>query len=138
MIGPKSTSQIPQEKDLVSHKTNNLEQEKFCNMSGDDNNNPEPWEHSKAKQVLYKDIVNGVVCKQDKPKDVYQMHNGLYKPYKYERFHTNLRNLENLVNLLKEHANEDEKAFENDFKVISNLCTSAKTHNGTGQKRRSF
>jgi hypothetical protein len=46
-------------------------------------------------------------------KEVYEMHNGAYHKYPYDRFKINLKNLRQAINDLQKAASEDEIALEN-------------------------
>jgi hypothetical protein len=54
---------------------------------------PTKWRYSDAKKVLRKDIVDGVVTRDTNVHVVYNMHNGVFLEYEFEKFRTNLRNL---------------------------------------------
>jgi hypothetical protein len=71
------------------------------------------WIHSKEKDQLKKDILDGVVTDDMRPAVVYQMHDGIYQKYKYTNFTTNLRNLRIAITKSIAAAYEDEIAFQN-------------------------
>jgi hypothetical protein len=74
----------------------------------------EPWRNSKAKRLLYKDIVKGIVSEDAIPYEVYGMRDE-YQVYKYENFVTNLKNLLRLVDKKQAFADSDEAAFNHDL-----------------------
>ena len=71
------------------------------------------WRGSEARKVLNEDIVKGVIAGME-PRNIYMMHNGLYKPFKYERFRSNLRNLCIAVSKQYESSYKSSAAFDND------------------------
>jgi hypothetical protein len=71
------------------------------------------WKTSEEKEQLRKDIINGVVKGDMKAEIVYQMHQGAYHKFKFERFKDNLQNLRNAIIKSKTAAEEDEFALLN-------------------------
>lgn len=61
-----------------------------------------PWKKSREKEMLKKDIIDGVVREEMNPEQVYNMHAG-YKKFKYVNFKQNLRSLHKTINR-KKHA----------------------------------
>jgi hypothetical protein len=55
-----------------------------------------PWQDSRAKKKLTKDILNGKVPPEWKPMRVFAMRPDLYKPYK-KNFGANLRRLQKSI-----------------------------------------
>ena len=51
------------------------------------------WLGSEEKEMLRNDIVNDIVSDQETAKDVYEMHDGAYHKFRFERFKVNLQNL---------------------------------------------
>jgi hypothetical protein len=74
---------------------------------------PPKWRYSAAKKQLRKDILAYVATEEMNAATVYDMHNGLYHPYLYERFKPNLKNLHASIKKLRNAARQDEIAFGN-------------------------
>ena len=74
---------------------------------------PVKWYYSKAKQLLLKDLIDGVVTDDMYPKDVWKMRDE-YQAYPLKRFGVNYRGLQDTVNELKATAAADEEAFQHD------------------------
>jgi hypothetical protein len=51
------------------------------------------WRYSEAKKLLRKDIVDGVVTMHSNVHVVYNMRDGIYLDYEFEKFRNNLKNL---------------------------------------------
>ena len=76
--------------------------------------NKEPsWSKSKEKEKLYEDINSGEVAGMS-TKEVYEMHDGIYKKFKYPNFRTNLRNLRNKVAKDRMAADKSKEAYDHD------------------------
>jgi hypothetical protein len=69
------------------------------------------WKTSKEKELLKKDIEDGVVSTQDQARSVYDMHNGVYHRFPYENFRNNLRNLLKTSEKSQTAANRDAAAL---------------------------
>lgn len=97
---------------------------------------PPVWKGSKEKLILYNDIVAGVVKEESKPKDVYEMHDGIYKKFVYTNFRSNLRTLKNMVKEQMEQATDDATALDHDLAIVGNYYSSTKPrwHNSDAEK----
>jgi hypothetical protein len=73
-----------------------------------------PWQDSKAKKKLMKDILSGKVPPEWKPMRVFAMRPELYKPYK-KNFGSNLRRLQKSLKDQQDRANEDDAAVRHDL-----------------------
>jgi hypothetical protein len=71
------------------------------------------WIHSKEKENLKDDIINGVVSETMHAREVYEMRNGSYHKFPYHRFQDNLKNLRKAIQMARDSAREDEIAFGN-------------------------
>ena len=65
-------------------------------MANNRNKNPTPWAKSDAKFKLREDIIGGVVTKDMRPSEVYNMRPE-YMDYNYQKFRTNLLSLRKAV-----------------------------------------
>jgi len=74
------------------------------------------WQYSRAKEILYDDIISGTVLSHMKPAIVYQMHPE-YKLYPYKNFPTNLRNLRKAIGLKQVEADRVTSALAHDLQV---------------------
>jgi hypothetical protein len=72
-----------------------------------------PWKESEAKRVLTKDILDGLVKPEWKPKQVLAMRKELYMPYE-KNFSANLRRLQKPLQALQDRADEDDLAVVHD------------------------
>ena len=80
------------------------------------------WISSDEKNVLRKDILSGAVL-DDMPADlVYDMHDGIYDIFPFEKFKTNLRNLQKAIRLKKEDAQRDEELLRNTLQNRPNVA----------------
>jgi hypothetical protein len=68
-----------------------------------------PWKKSRAKEILYKDILEGT----------FQMHPE-YQQYKKQNFRTNLKNLLKATREKQCAANSDDRALVDDINTLSN------------------
>ena len=75
------------------------------------------WSKSEAKLMLQNDIIGGIVIKDMKAKEVYEMR-PCYKDYKYTNFRTNLRSLRVAVKKDLGRAEEDEAAYLHDKRLF--------------------
>lgn len=75
---------------------------------------PTPWEHSEEKKLLRQDILDGKVPSTMKPRDAYNMRNGICKKYKQTNFTTSLRNLRESLKKNQEKADSDSAALAHD------------------------
>jgi len=76
---------------------------------------PTPWQHSEAKQILKKDIVEGRVTDEMDPEEVFEMHGGLYHEYEFKNFKTNLGDLKEALKKQFGKAVSDHLALWNDI-----------------------
>jgi len=91
---------------------------------------PAPWKTSKAKKQLQTDILSGVVAPDMKPTEIYNMHDGIYHPYAYKNFITNLRNLRIALGREQAFASQDAADISHDRELHP-----AATHNPGGYPR---
>lgn len=73
-------------------------------------NEPPAWEHSPAKQLLRREILEEKVTPEMKPKQVWLRHD-VYQQYKLSNFGTNLRNLRTALKEGQEAAAFDSAAL---------------------------
>jgi hypothetical protein len=69
------------------------------------------WRYSDEKEQLKKDILSGIVDNRTNPAAVYQMHDGAYHKFPYDRFKPNLKNLIQAIDKLKNASAEGDVAF---------------------------
>lgn len=69
------------------------------------------WKKSKAKEMLKKDIMDGVVTDELDPKHVYDMRDE-YKNYEYKNFKVNLQNLSSSIRNQKQAAVNSAAAYD--------------------------
>ena len=81
--------------------------------NGNRTKKPTQWSKSEAKFQLREDIIQGIVTKDMKPKEVYNMR-PVYSDYKYTNFRTNLRSLRHGVKRDLSRAESDEAAYMHD------------------------
>ena len=79
---------------------------------------PEKWIKSKAKQVLREDIISGLVTPDMDTRTVYNMRDGLYHPYQFQNFITNLKNLRYAIELDYDRASEDAGFYGHDVAIV--------------------
>ena len=106
----------------------------FFRSVAEDRNKVKPtkWAKSEAKFLLRDDIIGGVVTKDMKPKEVYEMR-PCYKDYKYTNFRTNLRTLRVAVKKDLGQAEEDEAAYLHD-KSLFGKDTTVGWHRSEGSR----
>jgi hypothetical protein len=75
-----------------------------------------PWRNSKAKRLLYHDILDGVVTASMEPATVFRMRPE-YQVYHEDNFKTNLKNLKQAIKDKQEYAVIDSAAFAHDSRV---------------------
>jgi hypothetical protein len=78
---------------------------------------PSPWEHSKAKKLLYKDLVDGIVTADMKPKQVYDMRRE-FQQYQLKNFRNNLKTLREDLTRKIESAAFDSQALAKDREIF--------------------
>jgi hypothetical protein len=71
------------------------------------------WAKSKEKKKLREDILSGVVTDEMNIRLIYQMHDGIYLKYPYDRFRVNCKNLIDSINKNRTAAAEDAIALGN-------------------------
>ena len=80
-----------------------------------------PWQDSKARHILYNDIVKNIVpinARDEnnkstmKLKDIYNMHPEEYHQYAYSKFSSRLSNLRKIVKTNTDRARSDKAAFD--------------------------
>jgi hypothetical protein len=76
-----------------------------------------PWQDSRAKQKLTKDILGGKVPPEWMPMQVFAMRPELYKPYK-KNFGANLRRLQWSLKDQQDRADEDDAAVRHDLELF--------------------
>jgi hypothetical protein len=79
-------------------------------VNENNNEDAEGWRNSKAKELLYKDIVSGEVNEDMEAEIVYGM-KVEYQQYPLKNFRTNLRNLIKVVRKHQERACRDASCF---------------------------
>ena len=84
-----------------------------------------PWRSSKAKKLLFDDIVNGDVIDSMAPAEVFMMRPE-YSLYKYSSFVSNLRNLRASIKRLKKCADRDQRALYHDFSLTPSIIIRTK------------
>jgi hypothetical protein len=75
-----------------------------------------PWRNSKAKRLLYHDILDGVVTASMVPATVFRMRPE-YQVYLEDNFKTNFKNLKQAIKDKQEYAVIDSAAFAHDRRV---------------------
>ena len=96
-------------------------------MAKDSKKKPIPWAKSDAKFYLREDVISGIISKNMKAKDVYNMR-PQYKEYKYENFRNNLLSLRKAVKRDLGRAELDKEYYQHDkhlFRGDSNLNSKA-------------
>jgi hypothetical protein len=71
------------------------------------------WIHSSEKKQLKKDIIDGVVTDDMTAAFVYNMRDGSYHKFPYNRFKVNLKNLQLAIKKLQNSSADDAIALEN-------------------------
>jgi hypothetical protein len=79
-----------------------------------------PWQESRAKKKLTKDILGGKVPPEWKPMKVFAMRADLYKPYK-KNFGSNLRRLQKSLKDQQDRADVDDAAVQHDLELFPQL-----------------
>ena len=82
-------------------------------MAKDSKKKPIPWAKSDAKFYLREDVISGIISKNMKAKDVYNMRPE-YKEYKYENFRNNLLSLRKVVKRDLGRAELDKEYYQHD------------------------
>ena len=89
------------------------------------------WAKSKARELLYADIIDGKIPldKNDKSMKLKEIYNLCpeFKEYSYKKFSSRLRSLQKIVIALKNRAKADQEAYQN---FIENHQPSLFTHKG--------
>ena len=84
------------------------------------------WITSYARQKLTEDIVDGVVTEDMDAKSVYEMHEGLYKPFKFMNFKQNIKSCHAAVKRDKGHAQNDAAEIAHDRDLHPPVQTNAR------------
>ncbi len=74
------------------------------------------WRSSKAKALLRRLILDGVISKSDSPEHVYKLHHE-FQNFKFKNFKTNLKSLHESVQKGKQASERDEIALANDIAI---------------------
>ena len=86
---------------------------------------PPPWRKSKAKELLYDDLIKGDVTDFMSPAEVFMMRPE-YSLYKYSSFVSNLRNLRSAIRRLKESADLNQRALQHDLGLLPSFIIRTK------------
>jgi hypothetical protein len=87
-------------------------------MAEENNSNPVKWRFSKAKELLYNDIIGGLVMEDSDYRVVFTMRPE-YQQYELVNFRCNLKNLLAAVRLKQGAADSDRSSFSNDVMVLN-------------------
>lgn len=88
-----------------------------------------PWAKSSAKQLLEKDIRQGVVTVDSDPIEVYyQMHNQVYLQYDFNKFKNYLKTLLKSHSSKQQQASLDSEALSNDLKIYPRCDASSRAY----------
>ena len=77
---------------------------------------PALWIKSKAKEILKKDLIDGIVNDSMVARDVYMMHEE-YKEYDFKKFQNNFRSLKKVIKKHVGRAQVDHACLERDLEV---------------------